>query len=117
MAVIAKVLGSPGAIGIIAGAAGFLFSWPATRREGFCRIAASGLSSIFLGPLLLQSALHFIPWFTLEHAAPACYLISGLPAWWAGHWAFRWLDNRREKDIGEVASDIVEDAQKVRGKL
>lgn len=101
-----KVLTSPGAIGILAGATGFLYSWPTTRREGFCRIAAAGISSIFLGPLLLQTALHFIPWFTLEHAAPACYLVSGLPAWWVGAWVFRWLEARRGKDVVEIAEEV-----------
>jgi len=110
LGVAAKVLGSPALIGILAGALGFLWSWPATRREGFVRIAAAGICSIFFGPALLQTLLHFALWFTREEVSAPCYLVAGLPGWWVLAWVFKWLDNRRGKDLGEVAHDLEEDA-------
>lgn len=109
-----KVFGSPAFIGIIAGALGFLWSWPRTAREGFVRIAAAGVCSHFFGPGLLKTALHFAPWFVPEDISAGCYLIAGLPGWWILAWVFRWLEARRDKPLEDVAADIVEGAKHIR---
>lgn len=116
-AALSKLLGSPAAIGVLAGVLGFLFSWPDSKREGFCRLAAAGISSIFLGPLLLKTTLHFVGWLDSESAAPACYLISGLPAWWVLAWCFKWLDKRRNSDAGDIAAELAEGTKKVKELL
>jgi len=107
----AKLIGSPAFIGIIAGALGFLWSWPANRREGFIRIAAAGICSTFFGPALLQTLLHFAAWFSRDEVSAPCYLIAGLPGWWVLAWVFKWLDQRRGKDLGEVARELEEGAR------
>lgn len=110
----AKVLGSPAFIGIVAGALGFLWSWPTSKREGFIRIAAAGVCSLFFGPPLLQTLLHFGSWLTRDEVAPACYLVAGLPGWWVLAWVFKWLDQRRDSDLGQVAREISDGAKNVK---
>ena len=109
-----KVFGSPAFIGIVAGALGFLWSWPKTAREGFIRIAAAGACSHFFGPGLLKTALHFAPWFVPEDIGAGCYLIAGLPGWWVLAWVFKWLENRRNDDLGQVAADLTEGAKRAK---
>jgi hypothetical protein len=113
----AKLLASPGAIGVLAGALGFLFSWPSSKREGFCRIAAAGICSHFFGPGLLKTALHFAPWLAADDIQAACYLIAGLPAWWVLAWGFKWLEKRRDSDAGDVAAEIAAGTKKVKELL
>jgi len=114
LGVAVKVIGTPAFIGIVAGALGFLWSWPMNKKEGFIRIAAAGIGSIFLGPPLLLTAMHFAPWLTREEVAPACYLIAGLPTWWVLAWVFRWLDARKDKSLEDVAADVVAGAKNVK---
>jgi hypothetical protein len=44
-------------------------------------------------------------------------VLAGLPAWWIIGGLVRWLDKRRDKDIGEIVHDAVEVAKEVKGAL
>lgn len=116
-ALLAKILASPGAIGVLAAVVGFLFAWPKSAKEGGCRIAASMLSSHFFGAAMLKTVLHFVPWLVAEDVSAACYGIVALPAWWIGAWIFRWLENRRNKDAGDIAAELAEGTKKVKELL
>jgi len=49
-------------------------------------------------------------------AAPLM-VAAGLPAWWLLGACVRWLDKRRDKDIGELARDAAAIVRDVRGGL
>jgi hypothetical protein len=112
-----KILSAPAAIGVVAGALGFLFAWPTNRREGFCRLVASGVCSHFFGPGVLATAEHFMSWIQPTDMAAGCYLVAGLPGWWVLAWAFKWLENRREEDAAQVAGEVIEAAKKAKDAL
>ena len=113
-AALVKLFGSPAFIGMVAGGFGFMWSWPTTKREGFIRIVAAGMCSHFFGPGLLKTALHFAPWFVPEDISAGVYLIAGLPGWWILAFIFKWLDNRRGQDIGQVGAEVIEGAKQVK---
>lgn len=130
---IVKIFGIPVLTSVAATSLGFMFMWPKTTREAFIRIASTILFSTIFGPVLviaLRSA-----WPTLFDAArdvaalygtePALGFLfiaapvmvgAGLPAWWIIGAVVRWLDARRNKDIGEIATDAMDLVQQVRGK-
>lgn len=119
---------------VIAGAAatalGFLFLWPKTIREAFVRFACAIFSSFTLGPLLAFAArsqwpgvfesaqqvgkLYGDPAAGLLIAAAPFLALSALPAWWLFGWLYRWLDARRDKDIGQIAHEIAAEAKEVK---
>ncbi|WP_254926718.1 hypothetical protein [Janthinobacterium sp. PC23-8] len=49
-------------------------------------------------------------------AAPLM-VAAGLPAWWVLGACVRWLDKRRDKDIGDLARDAAAIVKDVRGGL
>ena len=49
-------------------------------------------------------------------AAPLM-VAAGLPAWWVLGATVRWLDKRKDKDIGELARDAAAIVKDVRGGL
>jgi hypothetical protein len=108
LAAAVKVLSWPAAIGIMAGAIGFLFMWPKTRAEGFSRILVSALCSHFFGDALLSTALHFLPWIAAKDMTAACYLVVGLPSWWILGWVFNRLQGGQNRTVSEVIKDIKE---------
>lgn len=114
VATAAKLMSMPAVMGMLAGVLGFMFMWPATKREGFSRLAASSICSHFFGASLLATAVHFLPWIPVTDMAAACYLIVGLPGWWILGWIFKWMQNRRDQDFGEVAHDAFEGAKRVK---
>lgn len=101
-----KILASPGAIGVLGGAAGFIFLWPKDAKEGFSRIAASAMSSHFFGDAVLQTIMHFAPWITPKEMQAGAYLIAALPAWWILGALIKYLSKGR--DIQEMARDAKE---------
>jgi hypothetical protein len=130
---ILKIFGVPVLTSAAATSMGFMFMWPKNTKEAFIRIACTILFSTIFGPILviaLRSA-----WPTLFDASrdiatlyaidPAMGFLfiaapvmvgAGLPAWWIIGAVVRWLDKRRNKDIGELANDAMELVQQVRGK-
>lgn len=101
---IGKALASPGVIGVLAGAVGFLFLWPKDRKEGFSRLVASGITSHFLGDALLRTIVHFAPWIPPEEIRAGAYLLAGLPAWWILGAVIKYLS--RGNDIKQIVQDV-----------
>lgn len=99
-----KILASPGAIGVLAGAVGFLFLWPKNAKEGFSRIAVSGMSSHFFGDAVLRTIVNFAPWIPAKEIQAGAYLLAALPAWWILGAVIKYLG--RGKDIKEMAQDV-----------
>ena len=119
-----KIFGIPVLTGSLAAALGFIFLWPRTPREAFARFACSIISSATAGPLLVIWLRSYSPpmfdgaravaiMYGVEPAlgflfiAAPILVISGLPAWWVIGAAVRWLDNRREKDLGAMVRDAI----------
>lgn len=117
-----KIFGVPVVAGALAAALGYLLMWPKTRGEAFVRFLVSIISSIVLGPFvvvimrswwphLFDSANDIAGMYGTDPAlgflfiAAPLMVIVGLPAWWVMGACVRWLDKRREKDIGELAVD------------
>lgn len=103
---ILKILASPGVVGVLGGAVGFLFLWPKSRKEGFSRIAISGMSSHFFGDAVLRTIVNFAPWIPKDEIQAGAYLIAALPAWWILGAVIKYLN--RGQDIKEIAGDVKE---------
>lgn len=101
-----KILASPGVVGVLGGAVGFLFLWPKNRKEGFSRIVVSGMSSHFFGDAALRTIVNFAPWIPSEEIRAGAYLIAALPAWWILGAVIKYLN--RGQDIKEIAGDVNE---------
>lgn len=99
-----QILASPGVIGVLGGAVGFLFLWPKDRKEGFSRLAVSALSSHFFGDAVLRTILNFAPWIHADEMQAGAYLIAALPAWWIIGAVLKYLN--RGKDIKEIVEDV-----------
>ena len=117
-----KIFGLPVGTGALAAALGFMFLWPTTKREAFARFASSIISSATAGPLLVVWLRSYMPSMfdgakevaILYGAEPAVGFLfvaapvmvaAGLPAWWLIGALVRWLDKRKDKDLGELAAD------------
>ncbi|TWI65163.1 hypothetical protein IP91_02570 [Pseudoduganella lurida] len=120
--------------GSAAAALTFLFMWPHTRREAFVRITCAIAMSSTAGPLVIV-AIHscwpelFASARTISmllgapeevgvlYVSAPLMAVSGLPAWWLLGGLVRWLDKRKDKDIGEMAHDVAEVVKDMRGGL
>lgn len=103
---IGKALASPGVIGILGGALGFLILWPKTAKEGFSRLVVSGISSHFFGDAVLRTIVEFAEWIPPEEIRAGAYLIAALPAWWILGAILKYLS--RGNDIKQIAQDVKE---------
>ena len=126
-----KFFGIPVLAGAAATSLGFMFMWPKNKKEAFTRFFVSTLSSILFGPALVVAVRSWWPTLfdnakdvaLLYDSDPALGFLfiaaplmvaAGLPAWWVLGATVRWLDKRRDKDIGELVHDaaaIVRDAR------
>lgn len=131
---IIKLLGVPVVAGACASALVFLFMWPKTLHEAFLRLACTIATSVIAGPFLVI-ALHSW-WPSLFDSAKAVavlygtdpalsvvfvsgpvMVLAGLPAWWLIGGLIRWLDRRKNKDLGELVHDAAEIVRDARGAL
>jgi hypothetical protein len=129
-----KFFGIPVLAGAAATSLGFMFMWPKNKKEAFTRFFVSTLSSILFGPALVVAVRSW--WPTLfDNARDVAVLYgsdptlgflfigaplmvaAGLPAWWVLGATVRWLDKRKDKDIGELARDAAAIVKDVRGGL
>lgn len=131
-AALVKIFGVPVLAGAAASALVFLFMWPRTLREAFLRLASTIATSGIFGPFAVM-ALHSWwpslfdsaklvmaqyggdPGMGVLFVAGPVMVVTGLPAWWLIGGVVRWLDKRRDKDIGEIAHDAAEIVRDVRG--
>lgn len=107
-----KLLG--GAAGVVAGGAGLasvvvmLMTPPRSPREWAVGLISTVVCSIAGGGWLL----HWLGLADLATSGPAglatlfglCFA-CGLPGWTLVRWIFKWLDKRRDKDLGEVIDE------------
>ena len=129
-----KLFGIPVLAGAAATSLGFMFMWPKSKKEAFTRFFVSTLSSILFGPALVVAVRSWWPTLfdnakdvaMLYDSDPALGFLfiaaplmvaAGLPAWWVLGATVRWLDKRKDKDIGELARDAVAIVKDVRGGL
>ena len=137
-----KIFGIPVLAGAAATSLGFMFMWPKSAKEAFVRFFVTIIFSVLMGPALVLAVRSW--WPSLFESAkdvalmygsdrplgflfiaallmvaaglPACRP-AGLPAWWVLGACVRWLDKRRDKDIGELARDAAAIVRDVRGGL
>ena len=129
-----KFFGAAVIAGAVASAFAFMFMWPRTLVEAAIRLASTLLASFIMGPVLVIAVHSWNPgMFASARAVAAMYgavpdlgflfiaaplmVIAGLPAWWVIGWVVRWMDQRRDKDIGQVALDAAGAVKKVREAL
>lgn len=101
-----KSFASAGVIGVIAGALGFLFLWPQSKREGFTRILCSALCSHFFGDAVLRTICNFASWIPPDEIRAGAYLIAALPGWMIFGAFFNYVNKSRDKDIFQIAKDF-----------
>jgi hypothetical protein len=128
-----KLFGVPVITGSAATALGFMFLWPNSPKEAAVRIGSTILSSAICGPALVsvmhsawpslftgarETALMYgtDPAQAFLFVAAPLMVAAGLPAWWVVGAIVRWLDKRKNKDIGELAADFRELAKQVKGQ-
>lgn len=129
-----KFFGIPVLAGAAATSLGFMFMWPTSPKEAFIRFFTTIISSVMVGPALVVAVRSWWPGLFdsakdvalmygsdpalgfLFIAAPLM-VAAGLPAWWVLGACLRWLDKRRDKDIGEIIHDAAAIARDVRGGL
>lgn len=128
-----KLFGVPVISSAAATSLGFMFMWPSSPKEAFVRIGSTIICSTIFGPVLVialrstwpglfdaakdVATLYGIePAFGFLFIAAPLMVGAGLPAWWIVGAVVRWLNNRRGKDIGELASDAMDLVNKVRGQ-
>ena len=129
-----KIFGIPVLAGAAATSLGFMFMWPKNKKEAFTRFFVSTLSSILFGPALVVAVRSWWPTLfdnakdvaLLYDSDPALGFLfiaaplmvaAGLPAWWVLGATVRWLDKRKDKDIGEIARDAAAVVKDVRGGM
>lgn len=129
-----KLFGIPVLAGAAATSLGFMFMWPKNKKEAFTRFFVSTLSSILFGPALVVAVRSWWPTLfdnakdvaLLYDSDPALGFLfiaaplmvaAGLPAWWVLGATVRWLDKRKDKDIGEIARDAAAVVKEVRGGM
>ena len=129
-----KFFGLPVLAGAAATSLGFMLMWPKTKKEAFTRFFVSTLLSIIFGPALVVAVRSWWPTLfdsakdvaTLYGSDPALGFLfiaaplmvaAGLPAWWVLGATVRWLDKRKDKDIGEIARDAAAVVKDVRGGM
>jgi len=129
-----KIFGVPVIAGAAATALVFLFMWPRTIREAALRLTSTISTSFIFGPIAVMALHSWWPsLFDSAKAVAALYdadpaygvlfvagpvmVLAGLPAWWLIGGVIRWLDRRRDKDIGEMAHDAAEVVKDVRSTM
>jgi hypothetical protein len=129
-----KIFGASVVAGAVASAFAFMFMWPRTLTEAAIRLASTLLASFVAGPVLVIAVHSSSPGlFESARTVAAMYgampdlgflfvaaplmVVAGLPAWWVIGWIVRWMDARRNKDIGEVAQDAAAAVKRVREAL
>jgi len=121
-----KYIGLPVIVGAIAAALGFLILPPKTHKEFVARLVVTIICSALFGPWLyfwaastgIGSAVTALAVSEMTELAPAyvkmmlstpCLVLGGLPGWWLLGALVRWLDKRKDKDIGELYTDAKKD--------
>jgi hypothetical protein len=106
-----KVYGIKVIAAVIAVAISFAFLWPKTAKEGVVRIGCTMAGSMLFGEALQAFVHAHLAWWPRTHeSSMIIFVAAGLPAWWLLGAIFRWLDKRRDKDIGELYQDAKKDA-------
>lgn len=128
-----KFFGLPVLTGAIATSLGFMFMWPRTKKEAFVRFSTTILFSTVCGPALAVmirnscpelfdaakevAVLYGLdPTFGILFIAAPLMVMGGLPAWYILGGLVRWFERRRNKDIGEMATDAARLVHRVRGR-
>lgn len=123
-----KYIGLPVIVGAVAAAMGFLILPPKTHKEFVARLVVTIIFSALFGPLLyfwfvstgigsavVATAVQEIAGSGLTAAYVKLMLsapflvIGGLPGWWLLGGLVRWLDRRKDKDLGELYADAKKD--------
>lgn len=126
-----KFIGIPLTAASLGAAAGFMLMPPQRPGEWFPRLFITFLCSLFIGPILFfmfastdtgaaiiatavseLSGVHIgqllvidSSYVKLTLAAPF-FMFGGLPGWYILGWAMRWMDKRKDKDAGEILSEV-----------
>lgn len=126
-AALIKWIGVPVIAGALASVVGFIFLPPHSHREFLHRLFVTFLGSFTIGPVFYFTFISHFPG-TLDMAVrelsgvggiePAMVKLSlsapfliagGLPGWWVLGWGFRWMEKRKNQDLGEVVREIKRD--------
>jgi len=125
-----KFIGIPLTAASLGAAIAFMLMPPQKPEEWFPRLFITFLCSLFVGPILFflfastgtgaaiiatavheLSGVHIGPlivdssYVKLTIAAPF-FMFGGLPGWYMLGWIMRWMDKRKDKDAGEILTEV-----------
>lgn len=75
------------------------------QKEFVARLAAAGIGSCFFGDIAVQQFMLYLPSLRMDEHTGAVYLMVGAPFWWITRAVALWFQNRKAKDIGQLARD------------
>ena len=116
-----KYVGVQAIVSLSAVVLGFLVLRPKSAAEALVRIICTVIASFMFGPLLVSVVHSFWPsLFTsalevsrldgsntgILYITAPLQIIAGLPAWWIVGAYVRWFDKRKDKDLGDLISDM-----------
>lgn len=88
---------------------------PRTRGEWAVALISTVVASLCGGAAVIQY-WGLATWMTTTNGAMALggiYFVCGLPGWSIVRWAFNFLNKRKDKDLAEIAAEVVDDARKI----
>ena len=88
---------------------------PRTRGEWAVALISTVVASLCGGAAVIQY-LGLAAWMTTTNGTMALggiYFVCGLPGWSIVRWSFNFLNKRKDKDLAEIAAEVVDDARKI----
>lgn len=114
-----KALGGPAAVAggasVLATIVVMVMKLPRTRGEWAVALISTVVASLCGGAAVIQY-WGLATWMTTTNGAMALggiYFVCGLPGWSIVRWAFNFLNKRKDKDLAEIAAEVVDDARKI----
>lgn len=99
----AKTLGIAGLAGVAAGAVAIALTLPRSKPEFFCRVVVTVLTSIFMGPLVVE--VLGLQGYSINSQV-GIYFMSGVPSWLVWSYIVHQLEKAQNKSPAQIAKDI-----------
>lgn len=114
-----KALGGPAAVAggasVLAAIVVMVMTLPRTRGEWAVALISTVMFSLCGGAAVIQY-LGLGTWMATINGTMALggiYFVCGLPGWSIVRWLFNFVNKRKDKDLAEIAAEVVDDARQI----